>query len=69
MIFAPLNDDNVVASIADGIVHLIVVVTQMFHEDFVAWSFRSVNSDEKQVVSWKNTKELLTILLLCECDS
>lgn len=64
MIFAPLNNDNVVASIADGIVHLIVVVTQMFHEDFIARSFRSVNSDEEQVVSGIASRDVEGVLLV-----
>ena len=48
MIFTPFNNKDVVSSIADGVVDLIVVVADMFHKDLIARAFRSVNSDEKK---------------------
>ena len=47
MILAPLDDDDVVSSVADGVVDLVVVVAQMFRKDLIARTFRSVNSYKK----------------------
>lgn len=49
MIFSPLDDDDVVTSIADGVSNLVAVVAQVFNKDFLAWAFGSVNSHEEQV--------------------
>ena len=49
MIFTPFDDENVISSVADGVVDLVVVVTDVFHKDFIARSFGSINSDKKKI--------------------
>ena len=52
MVLAPLDDDNVVTPIADGIVDLIVVASDVLDEHFLARALWSVDGNEQQVVSY-----------------
>ena len=49
MIFTPFDNEDVIASVADGVVDLVVVVADVFHKDFIARSFGSINSDKKKI--------------------
>ncbi len=49
MIFSPFDDNNVISSIADGIVDLVAVVAQVFDKDLLARAFGSVDGHEEQI--------------------
>ena len=49
VIFAPFDNDDMVSSISDGVVDLVVVLAQMFREDLVTGTFGSVDGDKQQI--------------------
>jgi hypothetical protein len=49
MIFSPFDDDDVITSISDGVIHLIAVVSQVFDKNFLARTFRPIDGYEEQV--------------------
>ncbi len=53
MIFSPFDDDDVITSITDGVIHLVAVVTQVFDKYFLAWAFGSIDGHEEQVSTYE----------------
>lgn len=51
MLISPFAYDKVFSSISHGVVNLIVVVSQVFNENFLARTLRTVNSHVNYVVS------------------
>jgi hypothetical protein len=56
MIFSPFDDDDVITSITDGVIHLVAVVTQVFDKNFLAWAFGSIDGHEEQVSTYEEKK-------------
>ena len=56
MIFSPFDDNNVISSIADGIVDLVAVVAQVFDKDFFARAFGSVDGNEEQIGTYVKSR-------------
>lgn len=55
VIVAPFDNHDVLASLAHQVTHIVVVATCMLHEDFLAWSFGSVNTHVENVVTCINS--------------
>lgn len=52
MFFAPLNNQNVVATLTNQIVDVIDVATSVFDEAFLAWTLGPIHADIKDVVAY-----------------
>lgn len=51
MFISPLDDQNVIASLAHQVVDAVIVATGVLDEDFFAGSFGSVHADVQEVVT------------------
>lgn len=51
MLFTPLNNQNVVTTLANQIVDVINVATSVFDEALFAWTFWTIHTDIEDVVA------------------
>ena len=62
MVLTPFHDDDVISTVADGVVDLVVVASDVLDEHLLARAFRSVDCYEEEVVSWFERVTLSTTI-------